>query len=142
MDMAHIPYGYRIIGGKACICEEEQEKIIQFYRAYLEGNSIRDAGWKAGIERSRAGLTKILENEVYLGDDYYPALVGEKVFLQVREERRRRYRQQGEPDSSRKLDFIPVPDSFSLREGGQKYEDPVKEAEAIYARIKAESRTR
>ena len=78
--MAHIPYGYRSERGRAVIVPEEAEKIRAFLNAYLDGLSIRNAGAKAQIPLSTSALRKMLGNGLYLGTDYYPAVIDRDTF--------------------------------------------------------------
>ena len=82
--MAHIPYGYRIERGKAVVVPGEAERIRTFLQAYLDGLSIRKAGEKAAIPLCVSALRGILDNEVYLGTDYYPPIVDRDTFDAVR----------------------------------------------------------
>ena len=85
--MAHIPYGYRIERGRAVVVPEEAEKIRKFYTAYLDGLSIKNAGAAAEIPLSTATLRKMLENELYLGTDYYPPIIDRDTFDEVQRDR-------------------------------------------------------
>ena len=78
--MAHIPYGYRIRDGHAEPVPEEAEKIKLFTDLYLSGLSIKEANMAAGIPRAETSLRHLLQNPVYLGDGYYPALTGRETF--------------------------------------------------------------
>ena len=48
--MAHIPYGYRIVGGKAVIDSEAKERLDVFFDEYLSGASISKAAKEAEAE--------------------------------------------------------------------------------------------
>ena len=73
--MAHIPYGYRIAGGKAEIDPEAKEKLDAFFASYLAGASIDKAAKEAGINRRHSVMAKMMQNPLYLGTDYYPRLI-------------------------------------------------------------------
>ena len=81
--MAHIPYGYRIERGKAVIVPEEAMRIRAFLSAYLDGMSIKASGEEAEIPLRPSALNKMLRNELYLGTDYYPAIIDRDIFGEV-----------------------------------------------------------
>lgn len=93
--MAYIPYGYRIVNGKAVIEEKEAEKLRRYIGYYLEGCPIREAMKKAELSIDVNKATRILNRKVYLGDGYYPALVNPETFSKIAEEKRRRYERMG-----------------------------------------------
>ena len=84
--MAHIPYGYRIAGGKAEIDPEAKEKLDAFFASYLAGASIDKAAKEAGINRRHSVMAKMMQNPLYLGTDYYPAIVDRATFDAVADE--------------------------------------------------------
>ncbi len=88
--MAQIPYGYRIERGKAVIISEEAERIKQFLSLYLGGCSIKAAGVEAGIHYSCYALIRLLRNRLYLGTDYYSAIIGRATFEAVNEAYKKR----------------------------------------------------
>lgn len=67
-----IPYGYRIVDGKAVVMEDEAERLRVLCRAYLSGQSFCAAAQTAGIDKSHAALRLMMENPLYLGDAFYP----------------------------------------------------------------------
>lgn len=88
--MAHIPYGYRIRGGRAEPVPEDMERVRIFIELYLSGLSIDKANEAAQIPLSATSLRHLLKNRIYLGDDYYPPMIDEELFDQVAEEMEKR----------------------------------------------------
>lgn len=89
--MAHIPYGYRIQRGKAVVDPEKAGRVQEFFRGYLSGLSIQKAKEAAGLPVANHTANKMLRREVYLGDDYYPAIIGREDFDRAAEIRQERY---------------------------------------------------
>lgn len=50
--MRTIPYGYKILNGKAEIIEEEAKQLQSLYASYLKGLSLTNAAKEANIARS------------------------------------------------------------------------------------------
>ena len=44
--MAHIPYGYKIVYGKAVVDEEQANKIRLFFEGYISGLALKVAAEK------------------------------------------------------------------------------------------------
>ena len=133
--MAHIPYGYIISEGKAQIDPGCAEKLMQFFKNYLGGLSIEDAG--CDIPLGRTSLGKMLKNAVYLGDDYYPQIIDVETFEAVQAERKRRYEAHGSPSKAAPLDSVPIQTSFRMKKIKEKYTQPKQQAEYIYKQIKS-----
>lgn len=70
------PYGYRLIGGKLVICDEEAETVRRIFREYLNGQSTEMIAQQLNGERADSNKTvwlpttikRILANEKYIGD--------------------------------------------------------------------------
>ncbi|MBO5569704.1 MAG: hypothetical protein J6A79_12335 [Clostridia bacterium] len=76
MKRPQIPYGYKIENGVAVPHPEESRKLQQLFAYYVYYNcSLREAVKSAGIEMSPTSCRNMLENEIYLGTDYYPRLI-------------------------------------------------------------------
>ena len=88
--MDHTPYGYRIINGKAVINEQATERIKILFQSYLTGDSLATAAKKAEIIAFHAGVSRMLQNKRYLGDEYYAALIDPDTFTAAEAERIRR----------------------------------------------------
>ena len=84
--MAHIPYGYRIVAGKAEIDPEAKERLDVFFDEYLSGASISKAAKEAGIPHQHSVMASLMRNPLYLGTDYYPPMTDQAKFDEVAEE--------------------------------------------------------
>lgn len=88
-----IPLGYEIKDGKAVFHDGEAEMVHYAFNAYCNGVSqfniarhFQDAGYKNGNGRvswTQKSIGDLLKNKVYLGDDFYPALISQEVFDQA-----------------------------------------------------------
>jgi len=85
-----IPLGYEIKDGKTVVHEGEAEMILYAFNAYCDGQSqfniarhFQEAGYKNGNGRvswRHPAIGRILQNPVYLGDDFYPAIIEQELF--------------------------------------------------------------
>lgn len=136
--MGHTPYGYRIEGGRAVIDEEAAEQVRLIYKFYLEGDSLITAANKAGIKSFHSGVSRMLRNPHYLGDDYYPAIIDLETFDKAETERLRRAEYLGRVREPEGREKIAVPVSFRASPMEQKYDDPFRQAEYAYSLIESE----
>lgn len=88
--MAHIPYGYRIEKGKAVFEETKAEQIRLLFVEYVSGSSLLSAGKNTGVGSNHSSLGRIIDNSVYMGDDFYPAIISKEMWNKAQEERKRR----------------------------------------------------
>lgn len=88
--MNHIPYGYKIVQGKAVINQIEAEKLKILYSEYLAGASFQTSAKIAGIKKTHSAISRLLECTHYVGDDFYPAIVTTDQLESVAKERERR----------------------------------------------------
>jgi len=135
--MKNTLYGYRIIDGKAVIFEEEAEQIRSTADYYLEGYSFTEAASKAGLIKQHGTIRHMLGNTAYLGNDFYPAIIDEKVFYAIQVERNRRI---GWFDRDMRTKKIPAPLSiyfkFKLPELiASEYSDPFEQAAYVFSLI-------
>ena len=101
----HTPLGYQIQNGKAEIEPETAELVKEVFNAYLAGTStyriakdftqrgILNASHKPSWNHGSIG--KILENQKYLGDEFYPPLIERSIFEQVQIRRKQRVKELG-----------------------------------------------
>ena len=137
--MAHIPFGYRIVSGKARVHPGQAEQYRRFVNYYLHGASIRDACAAAGIEVSYATARRMLTSPVYTGTEYYPAILTKETAEDILEETERRTM----PATTGCADPIPVERSFIIREPDpEKYREisPEERIAYIYSLIRPSSR--
>ena len=137
--MQHTPYGYDIVEGKAVIDEEKAGQIRKICENYLSGMSFTSAAEDVGLTMSHCGVKRMIQNERYLGDDFYPAILTKEIAEQIEKERLRREKmlgRDGRPGKS--LPTAKVFTSFKALKITQKYKDPIKQAEYAYSQIRNE----
>ena len=78
--MGHTPYGYRIEDGKAVIDEAAAAQVQALYKNYLSGLSLTNAAKEAGLDLLHSGSKRMMRNNHYLGDDFYPAIIDKESF--------------------------------------------------------------
>ena len=137
--MGHTPYGYRIENGVAVIDEDKAESIGKLYAYYLSGLALTVAAKKAGVTANHSSVGKILRNRRYLGDEYYPQIVGQGTFDAAEVERQKRAEKLGRIKEPKEHQEVTVPISFCIDVIEQKYEDPFRQAEYAYSRIAKEA---
>ena len=136
---AHIPYGYRIVDGKAVVDEVQAEQVRTFFEEYISGKSLKAAAEEVGLKIFHGSAGRMLRNKRYLGDDYYPKIIDEDTFEKVEAEKLRRAQMLGriwehkpKENSIKKYQFaMPTPDEL--------YDDPFKQAEYVYSLIESEA---
>lgn len=136
--MAHTPYGYRILDGKAVIDEEKAANVQAIFRDYLDGMALNAAAAKAGLKMFHGSVGRMLQNRHYLGDEFYPAIISQKLFDAVQDKRLEKAKGLGR---IRELEEPPKPECstlFRMPKVKQKYADPFKQAEYAYSLIKSE----
>ena len=139
MRLGHTPYGYRIENGAAVINEEEAEKVRTVFRAYISGRGFRDSAGAAGLEMTHTSVKRLLRNRHYIGDDFYPAIVGREEFDAAGAEHRRRLETTGKVYGTRKSRTGPgIRTAFIIRPAVRKLKDPYEQAEYIYSLIESE----
>jgi hypothetical protein len=136
--MAHTPYGYRIENGIAVIDEEKAEKVRNLYRGYLSGLSLSVAAKTAGIDAYHGTAGRMLRNERYLGDDYYPAIIDKETYEKAEAERLKRTKKLGRIFEPKIEDKPTISKKFTIGQVNQKYTNPFKQAEYVYSLIESE----
>ena len=76
-------YGYRIESGKAVIDENEACILNTMFHNYLNGMSLTEAAETAGLHNCHSQIKKMLQREIYLGDQYYPPIIDKAIFALV-----------------------------------------------------------
>ena len=137
--MAHIPYGYKVQGGRIIIDAGKAKKLETAIKLYLAGESLKNTAEKSGIHVHHLSMAQILTNEKYTGDGFYPPIIDTELLKAVKEERKRRAEKLGRTKLKNVIESKAVPKSFKIRETQINYEDPFKQASYIYSLIESES---
>ena len=87
---ARIPYGYRIVDGKAVIDGMESFILKKYFSGYLSGISMVEAAAQAGLECSKTTCRNLLSRKEYTGTDYYPAIISDETRKELLAEKERR----------------------------------------------------
>ena len=136
--MAHIPHGYRIEGGKAVIDEMAAGQVKELFEGYNSGLALTVAAEKAGLKLYHASAKRMLQNEHYVGDEYYPAIVDSDAFNKANNEIRRRALALGRIKEYKE----PLPPSpqtkFKMGRQTKFFDDPFAQAEYMYSLIESE----
>ena len=139
MRKGSVLFGYRVENGKAVIDEKQADQVRKLFDGYLLGLSYQQAAKEAGFAFTHSTAKMMMQDKHYIGDDFYPAIIDESIFLAAEEERQKRSRRLGRDDRKKKWtgDRM-VPTRFLLRETEKAFSDPYKLAEYIYSMIESE----
>lgn len=136
--MGHTPFGYRIENGIAVIDKVAADQVKALFHSYLSGDSLRTAGHKSGIKLFHAAIGKMLQNARYIGDAYYPAIIGKETYAAVQVERIKRAEKLGRIREPKEENEVIYPTIFCINEGTQEFDDPFGQAEYAYSLIETE----
>ena len=136
--MAHTPFGYEIVDGKIEIHAREAEQLKLLIQSYLSGKSLANAARESGINRSHGGITRILTDERYLGNEIFPRLISKEQFEQLKEERFKRAKKLGRLNRTKKEETFTPSFKFMIGTVENKYDNPIKQAEYVYSLITEE----
>lgn len=133
-SMTHTPYGYIIENGKAVVDEQMAERVRTLFQEYIECGSMRAAAKKVGIDKTHSVIGRILKNQVYVGKEYYPQIVGEDTFAKAQEIRGNNAKSQNRIGAYRPHLKAEI-GTFTIGKVEVQYEDPYKQAEYAYSKI-------
>lgn len=136
--MAHTPFGYAIVNGKIETHARESEQLKLLIQSYLSGKSLANAAKDSGINRSHGGITRILTDERYLGNEIFPSLISKEQFEKLKEERFKRAKKLGRLNRTKEKESFTPCFEFTIGEVEDKYDNPIKQAEYVYSLIKEE----
>lgn len=136
--MAHTPFGYAIVNGKIEVHAKEAEQLKLLIASYLSGQSLANAARESGINRSHGGITRILTDERYLGNELFPRLISKEQFEQLKNERFKRAKKLGRLNRTKEEEPFISCFKFTIGEVEDKYDNPIKQAEYVYSLIKEE----
>ena len=136
--MAHIPYGYKIVNGKAEVDEKQAEAVRKLFDGYIAGLGLKTASENAGLDIFHGSAGRMLRNKHYLGDEYYLAIIDRERFDKAEEIRIARASSLGRV---RELQTAPKPVAdtrFTMPSVERKFADPFEQAEYAYSLIESE----
>ena len=107
------------------------------FSGYLSGLALVPAAEAAGLTLLYSDAKRILQNEHYLGDDFYPAIIDNETFSKVAEERKRRARALGRIRERTSQSPRKAETTFIIGKITRRYDDPFKQAAYIYSLSKA-----
>ena len=136
--MAHTPFGYAIVNGKIETHARESEQLKLLIQSYLSGKSLANAAKDSGINRSHGGITRILTDERYLGNEIFPSLISKEQFEKLKEERFKRAKKLGRLNKTKEKESFTPSFKFTIGKMENKYDNPIKQAEYVYSLIKEE----
>ena len=128
-------YGYKIVDGRAVVDKPAQKKIQLLFQNYLAGMSLSKAANKSGIHVPHGMVAKMLTNQHYLGDSFYPQLIDKSTFEKAAMERKHRAEKLGRTNLKKPTIQKTVPTAFTLAKIDEYYDDPARQAEYLYSLI-------
>lgn len=136
--MSHIPFGYRIVDGRAVIDDEQANQLKIIYTCYLNGKGLVESAKEAGIDSCHGSVGRMLDNKKYLGTDYYPQIIDAATFAKIQAERTRRVEALGRTDLIKEKEEEPRPCEFHFNMPKKEFKDPFAQASYIYSLIESE----
>ena len=128
-------YGYKIVDGKVVVDKPAQKEIQPLFQNYLAGMSLSKAAEDAGIHIPHGMVAKLLANQHYLGDSFYPQIIDKSTFERAAVERKHRAEKLGRTNLKRPTVQKTVPMAFTLAKIEEYYDDPARQAEYLYSLI-------
>lgn len=105
MKNRNLPYGYTFTKGSIAVHPQEQTIVIEIYDGYLSGKSLLNIASELNAQNiafmpgvigwNKARLKRILEDERYLGNGDYPAIILQETYDAVQEIKESRNTQKG-----------------------------------------------
>lgn len=100
MKNRRFPYGYEMQNGLIVICLKEADTVKQIFSQYLNGKNLKNIAERLtenqieflpgeyGWNKSR--IKRMIEDERYIGDDTYPAIIDKDIFQKANFEKNSR----------------------------------------------------
>lgn len=136
--MKHTPYGYMIVDGKAVVDEPKATQVNMLFTKFLEGESLAKASKSCLLSFTHGQIARMLEENVYCGDEFYPPIITKEVFEQVQEERAKRAKTLGRLNKAKVNQTTEPATDFKWKPVVQKQDNPLKQAEYLYSLIETE----
>lgn len=144
MTHRRILFGYKAKNGEFVKNQKESEVVVLIFEMYVSGSSLADiartlsAGnveYISGAEWNKMCVKRILENEKYKGNDRYPQIVSEELFIQASEMRMYKSKEFGHRKPNIEIVEQPVAAAFSISSSGSL--QPVQTVDEIYSAAQA-----
>ena len=104
-----IPYGYRIENGHAVINQAEAAALRQLFTRFIGHNPLKVCA--EHIPHAPQTCKKMLSNPIYLGTDFFPAIITQTAFDAAQKELAGRVREVKQPQ---RIKSVPVWTEFQL----------------------------
>lgn len=139
--MKHIPYGYKIVDGKAEVDEEKSTQVKMLFTRFLEGESLATASKSCSLNFTHSQVGRMLEKSEYCGDEFYPSIISIESFELVQEERLKRATKLGRLNNVKPILTIEPVTKFKMKPCKDKFTDPFEQVEYIYSQIEREAQS-
>lgn len=130
-------YGYQIKHGEITVDENEARIIRDLFEIYLTGKSLVKVGEEAGLNKTHGFIGRVLANPIYMGTDFYPAIVSIELFEKVQMERERRKNKLGRNFECKPLKMS-ISTKFQWKNKVKLPRDPLRKASVLYESIEVE----
>lgn len=97
MSKRTIQYGYKLENGNIAIDNAEAEIVCEIFKAYIENSSLKKVAdelnrrkvvyFKETIGWNKHRIALIIESKRYIGDEFYPPMIDEKLFRAANEQK-------------------------------------------------------
>lgn len=121
-----VPYGYKIVNGRAVVDKSARKKVQLFFQNYLAGMSLSKAAEEAEIHIPHGMVGKLLSNQHYLGDSFYPQLIDKSIFEKAAVERKCRAEKLGRTNLKKPTVQKMAPTAFTLAKIEEYYDGVVQ----------------
>lgn len=100
MKNRRFPYGYEMQNGLIVICLKEADTVKQIFSQYLNGKNLKNIAERLTENRieflpgeygwNKSRIKRMIEDERYIGDDTYPAIIDKDIFQKANFEKNSR----------------------------------------------------
>ena len=100
MKNRRFPYGYEMQNGLIVICLKEADTVKQIFSQYLNGKNLKNIAERLTENQieflpgeyswNKSRIKRMIEDERYIGDDTYPAIIDKDIFQKANFEKNSR----------------------------------------------------
>ena len=100
MKNRRFPYGYEMQNGLIVICLKEADTVKQIFSQYLNGENLNNIAERLTEDQieflpgeyswNKSRIKRMIEDERYIGDDTYPAIIDKDIFQKANFEKNSR----------------------------------------------------